>query len=315
MTRLLLALVLLLPLTACLEESEPGFQGYVEGEYLRMAAPDGGWLETIAVAKGTQVAAGAVLFTLDASRETAALAEAGARRAQAERELADLLTGSRPEEIAAIEAQIDEAAASVHLTELTLARQLQLLTTHVVAQSQVDAAQAAAEQARAQLARIQAQLATARLPARAARIAAARAAAQASSHAVEQATAQLARRQIAAPAAALVDDVVRRPGEWVPANGVVVSLLAPAAVKAVFFVPEPARAAIRPDAVLDITCTGCPPGLTARVSRIASEAEYTPPVIYSRETRAKLVFRVEARLADMPGAPLPGQPITARLRP
>ena len=42
-------------------------------------------------------------------------------------------------------------------------------------------------------------------------------------------------------------------------------------------------------------CDGCPAGLTARVSYVSPDPEFTPPVIYSLETRQKLVYLVEAR--------------------
>jgi HlyD family secretion protein len=309
----LLAALLLVALGACHgDAADQDFQGYVEGEYLRIAAADAGWLANVAVAKGQQVTAGTLLFTLDPTREAASVAEARARLAQAESDLADLRLGSRPEEIAAIEAQLADAEAAVTLANLTLDRQSRLITTHAVSQSQLDSARAGALQAAAQVARIRAELAVARLPARRDRVVAAEDAVEAARHVMEQAQWHLDQRRVSSPVAALVDDVVRRPGEWVPANGTVVSLLPQAGIKVVFFVPEPRRAAIRPDATVAVACTGCPSGLTARVSRIASEAEYTPPVIFSRETRAKLVFRIEAVLANVPGAPLPGQPVTVQ---
>lgn len=315
MKRLCLTLILLLPLTACLEEADRDFQGYVDGEYLYIAAPSAGWLTQVAVQKGERVAAGAALFSLDPARETAALAESRSRLAQSENDLADQLTGSRPEEIAAIEAQLVDASATLDLAKVTLDRQMKLIASNAASQSQVDTAQSAARRAEAQMSRLRAQLAVARLPAREDHVKSARAAVEAARHAVEQSAWQLAQRQIASPADALVENIVRRPGEYVPANGVVLSLLPPAGVKAIFFVPEPRRAELRPGEAVQVICAGCPAGLTARVSRIASDAEYTPPVIYSRETRAKLVFRVEAMLTQMQGAPLPGQPVTIRAKP
>ena len=166
MRRLGPTLLLLVPLLAC-DGGDQGFQGYVEGEYLRIAAPDAGRLESVAVAKGAHVAAGALLFTLDPVRETAAVEEARARLAQATSDLADLRLGSRPEEIAAIEAQLDDARAALTLAKLTLDRNSRLIGSRAVSQSELDGARAASLQAAAQVARIQAELAVARLPARA----------------------------------------------------------------------------------------------------------------------------------------------------
>jgi len=161
------ALLLLAALPGCGEDGPPAsVQGYAEGEYLRIAAPEAGWLTQLSVAKGQQVAAGAPLFALDATRERAALAEARASLAQAQSQLADLRLGARPAEIAAIEAQQAEAEAMLRLAVLNLDRQRELARSQVAAQAKLDEARAQAQQAEAQRDRIVAQLAVARLPAR-----------------------------------------------------------------------------------------------------------------------------------------------------
>jgi HlyD family secretion protein len=89
-----------------------------------------------------------------------------------------------------------------------------------------------------------------------------------------------------------------------------VSLLPPENIKIRFFVPEPVLANIRVGQQVSIACDACPGDLTGTVSFISPQAEFTPPVIYSRESRAKLVFLVEAK----PGKPSvlhPGQPVEA----
>ena len=291
------------------------FQGYVDADYLRIAAPEAGWLTAVPVVNGAQVDAGAPLFSLDDALQRATVAQAGATLSRAESDLADLLKGARPEEIASVEAQLAEAEATLELARQQLVRQEALARTRVASEQTLDQARAAAEQAEARRNRIRADLATARLPARADRIAAARAAVEAARAALEQADWHLTQRRVTSPAAGVIDDVVRRSGEWVPGSGTVISLLPRDATKVVFYVPEPRRNAVRLGETVAVECSGCPPALTARVSRIAQEAEYTPPVIYSRETRAKLVWRIEAVLADMPGAPAPGQPVSVRAAP
>ena len=61
-----------------------------------------------------------------------------------------------------------------------------------------------------------------------------------------------------------------------------------------------------------VSCDGCEQGLTAKVSFIARSAEFTPPVIYSQEERAKLVFLIEAR-PEHPEKFRVGQPVTVTL--
>lgn len=309
-------LLVALTIAGCDKPPDEGsFQGYVDADYLRIAAPEAGWLTAVPVANGAQVAAGAPLFSLDEALQSATVAQARASLEKAESDLADLLKGARPEEIASIEAQLAEAEASLELARQQLARQETLARTRVASEQTLDQARAAAEQAEARRNRIRADLATARLPARADRIASARAAVEAARAALEQAEWHLAQRRVTSPAAGVVDDVVRRSGEWVPGSGTVISLLPRDATKVVFYVPEARRNAARLGETVAVECSGCPPGLTARISRVAQEAEYTPPVIYSRETRAKLVWRIEAVLADAPGAPSPGQPVSVRIRP
>ncbi|MEO3472177.1 HlyD family efflux transporter periplasmic adaptor subunit [Roseomonas sp. CAU 1739] len=303
-------------LAGCDKPPELGtFQGYVDADYLRIAAPEAGWLTAVPVVNGATVDTGAPLFTLDDALQRAAVAQARATLGRAESDLADLLKGARPEEIASIEAQLAEAEATLELARQQLARQEQLARTRVASEQTLDQARAAAEQAEARRNRIQADLATARLPARADRIASARAAVEAARAALEQAEWHLTQRSVASPAAGRVDDVVRRTGEWVPGSGTVISLLPQNATKVVFYVPEAQRNAVRLGDTVAVECSGCPANLTARVSRLAMDAEYTPPVIYSRETRAKLVWRTEALLAPIPGAPAPGQPVSVRARP
>ena len=112
-----------------------------------------------------------------------------------------------------------------------------------------------------------------------------------------------------APAAGSVQDVYYEAGEVASAGAPVISLLPPDRRKVIFFVPEPARPGLAIGEELAISCDSCPAGLTARLSFLAREAEFTPPVIYSRDTRDKLVFRAEALLSGAAaGLPL-GQPV------
>jgi HlyD family secretion protein len=123
---------------------------------------------------------------------------------------------------------------------------------------------------------------------------------------------RLARRKVASPVAGIVQQVYFRPGEMVPAGRPVLALLPPGNVKVRFFVPEAVLPHIAYDDRVKIACDGCTPELTARVSFIAKQAEYTPPVIYSLEERAKLVFLIEA-LPDKPDNLRVGQPVDVRL--
>ena len=110
-------------------------------------------------------------------------------------------------------------------------------------------------------------------------------------------------------------DTLYREGEWVPAGSPVVRMLPPENVKLRFFVPQSIAGGLKPGRNVSVSCDGCAAAVPATVTYISSEPEYTPPVIYSNETRAKLVFMVEARPTAEDGSRLrPGQPVAVTLK-
>jgi HlyD family secretion protein len=123
---------------------------------------------------------------------------------------------------------------------------------------------------------------------------------------------RLARRNAYSPGEATVEQIYYRPGETVPAGRPVVALLPPANLKLRFFAPQAALPEIKYGQTVGVSCDGCEKGLTAKVSFIARSAEFTPPVIYSQEERAKLVFLIEAR-PEHPDKFRVGQPVTVTL--
>ena len=123
---------------------------------------------------------------------------------------------------------------------------------------------------------------------------------------------RLTRRKVASPVTGTVQQVYFRPGEMVSAGRPVAALLPPGNLKVRFYVPESVLPRLAYGDVVKVGCDGCAPDLTARVSFIASAAEFTPPVIYSRDERSKLVFLIEA-LPEKPQEFRVGQPIEVAL--
>lgn len=119
---------------------------------------------------------------------------------------------------------------------------------------------------------------------------------------------RLARRRLASPVGGVVQQVYFRPGEMVIAGRPIVSILPPGNIKLRFYVPEATLPKIAIGDPVRVSCDGCAAEISARISFIAQSAEFTPPVIYSREERAKFVFLVEAR-PDKPENLRVGQPI------
>ena len=300
-------------LCACGSEPPPGYPGYVEGEYVRVAAPLGGSLARLSVQRGNEVAVNAPLFALESEQERAARAEAEARVSRAEATLADLEKARRPPEIEAVRAQLAQAVAALRESEATLTRAQKLVADKFLPPQQYDQALAARDRDRARVRELEAQVDVARLPARQDAIRAAEAEVKAARDALAQAQWRLDQKTQTAPAAGLVADTLYRPGEWVAAGAPVVSLLPPGNVKIRFFVPEPALATLRTGQAVSARCDGCAAAIAARISFIAPQAEYTPPVIYSRENREKLVYLVEARPEPANPALHPGLPVEVSL--
>ena len=123
---------------------------------------------------------------------------------------------------------------------------------------------------------------------------------------------RLARRNAYSPADGTIQQVYYRPGETVSAGKPVLALLPPQNLKFRFFAPQPLLPEIKYGETVTVSCDGCEKGLTAKVSFIARSAEYTPPVIYSLDERAKLVFLIEARPVE-PEKFRVGQPVTVTL--
>jgi len=123
---------------------------------------------------------------------------------------------------------------------------------------------------------------------------------------------RLARRNAYSPSDATVEQIYYRPGETVPAGRPVLALLPPGNLKFRFFAPQAVLPEIKYGETVGISCDGCEKGLTAKVSFVARSVEYTPPVIYSQEERAKLVFLIEAR-PEHPEKFRVGQPVTVTL--
>lgn len=305
-------LFFLLALAGCGANSDGILPGYVEADFVRVAAPYGGRLVELSVVKGAEVEPGAKLFALDQDNEIAARDEAAAKLAQSEAQVRDLAKGQREDEIAAVVAQVDAARAALKLAESDLARQQSLAAAKFISPAGLDAQSEKVRSGKAQLAEAEAQLRVAHLAARSDQRVAAAAARQAAQAALAQSAWLLAQKQVTAPVAARVDDTLYRVGEWVPAGSPVVSLLPPGNIKLRFYVPQARLPDVRQSDIVKVSCDGCGAPRDARVAFIAAQAEFTPPVIYSKENRAKLVFLVEAYPLDPQGL-RPGQPVDVRI--
>jgi HlyD family secretion protein len=299
----------------CSSHAPDSYQGYVEGEFVYMASSQAGQLTQLGVARGQTVAASDLLFALEAQNELEAVAQARQQLQAAQAQRADLLTGKRRPEVEVVEAQLAQARADAARAQTQLNRDEEQFRAGGIPKSQLDDSRAAALSSSAHVRELEGQLEVARLPGRGDQIRAQAAQVRAAQAALAQAQWKLDQKSVRAAHAGLVFDTMYRGGEWVPAGSPVVRMLPPENVKVRFFVPETAVGAIAPGRAVRIHCDGCAADVPAAVSFVSDQAEYTPPVIYSNETRAKLVFLVEARPQPADATKLrPGQPVQVVLR-
>jgi HlyD family secretion protein len=203
--------------------------------------------------------------------------------------LFSLERGSEADAVNTAEKNLAQARANLALSEITLKRRQQLLGNHgVISQEELDQAQAQRDADAAQAASLAAALAKAKW--------------------------SFDQKAQFAPTNAFVQDTLYRQGEYVAADNPVVVLLPPANIKTRFFVPETILPRIKAGDTVTVTFDGASHAYSATINYISTHNEFTPPVIYSEDNRAKLVYMVEATFSPKDAAELrPGQPVDVRL--
>jgi HlyD family secretion protein len=288
----------------------------VEGEFVYVASPAGGTLEKLFVQRGSQVHAGDPLYALALDPEQSTRDEALRRLAQARATLEDAKKGRRPTEMASLTAQLEQGKAAAELSGRELGRQEQLARSGATSKDEVDRARANDDQNKQRVAQLEADLKTAQLGLRIDQIAAAEAEAHAREAALARAEWDLAQKKQSASQAALVSDTLYREGEWVAAGRPVVVLLPPQNIKVRAFVPEFDIGALKVGLTAQVSVDGVADPFVGKISFISPQSEFTPPVIYSRESRSKLVFMIELVFDPQVAEKLhPGQPVDVRINP
>ena len=308
-----LSICLALMVAACGQGTDDAvYTGYVEAELVYVAAPSAGWLTQAPLSEGQRVSQGDLAFALDSDLQVAAVEEASSRLDQATAQLADLEKGVRTQEMRAFEAQLSEADADLRLARSERDRSLALVQRGVASQARGDEAIARYSVALARVNTAKANLETARLAARDDTVAAAAAGRDAAADAVAQAEWHLDQRSVLLRASGSVEEVFNRTGEFVATGAPVLAVLPDEGLKVRFFVPQAKLSELDHGAIVRVLADGDAEVVDARITHIAREAEFTPPVIYSEDSRNTLVFLVEAK--PLAGSALrPGQPVDVRL--
>lgn len=290
------------------------YNGYAEGEYVNISSTQSGKLDKLFVTRGAHVSSNDNLFALECESEVLALQQAQADLAAAEATLSDYQKGSRPEEIRVIEAQLSQAVASAENAAKQFERNSALFPTNAVSKTQLDDSEALAKSSAAKVKELKNSLNVAKLSKRTDQIKAQEERIEQLRSALKQAQWKIDEKGVKSRYNALVYDTLYREGEFVPQGGIIVRLLPSENIKIRFFVPQNIAESLHIGANVTITQRSDGKRLPARVTYISPESEFTPPIIYSNESKNKLSYMIEA-YPSKNDAPLlhPGQPVEVTL--
>ena len=291
----------------------PLASGYVEGQFVLLAPVEIAQIESIELSRGDRFGEGDVLVHLEQRDAEIAVATARAGIAQATNTLQNISHGRRPEEIAVIEASLQSAKLQAEDASREYDRQKALFDRGVIAKAKLDLATTQKDVSAARVSELNANLAVAKLPARPEEIAVANATVEQAEAALENAEWRLSKRSLTATSEGVVFDIIRNKGEIAGPQAPVLSLLPDGAVSLQVYVPQTNIAGLSVGSILSVDCDGCPDNLSAEITYIANEPEFTPPVIYSLENRQKLVFLVEAKPLEHSFRLKPGQIVSVDL--
>lgn len=265
---------------------ERHYTGYVISDNIYMASPISGTVLSIAVKRGQRLEKGTSLFQIDPTSLNARIdrTKAQIQEAQAQN--------------AVQKSESDSAAAAQRLAASDLERLLAAdrVAKGTISQQDIDSASEKVSQTQAAVASAEN------------RIAASKAFIESNQANLRDLERQLAELSPVSPVWGRVEEVIYKPGEWAPANAAVISIVPDEEIKIRFYVPQSKVSEFAAPAKVAFTYDGGPAGLTAVVDFVSTRPEYTPPVIYSVESRDKLVFMIEAVPAN-PTELIVGQPI------
>ena len=276
--------------------------GRIEATEIDVAAKLGGRVQSIVVKEGDFVTAGQPLAhmqidTLQASHDeararhqqaVAAVANAEAQVAvrESDRQAALALVAQRQSELDAAQRRlarsqtlVREGASSDQEVDDDRARERSLEAAVVASRAQAEAAQAAITAARTQ-------------------VASARAAVTAAQATVARIKADIDDSALVAPRSGRVQYRIAQPGEVIGGGGKVLNLVDLSDVYMTFFLPEAVAGKLALGSEVRIVLDAAPQlVIPARVSFVASTAQFTPKTVETASERQKMMFRVKAQIA------------------
>lgn len=263
-------------LSACKKEATKPLQGYIDADYTYISSSFSGNLIKLNVARGNIINKGDLLFELDAQPEESQLNKAKANVAQAM-------------------AQIQIQKTQLEYQKVLLQRYKKLIRSGGISQEELDTTQNNYNNAKISLIAQEASM-------------------QSSMAELTKTEWMRSNKKIYSPISGYVYDTYFTIGELVPETRPVLSLVASENLKVVFYIFEPLLATLQLKQTVNISYNGYNKTIPATISYISSKSEYTPPYIFSENTRTKFVYRIEAKPIQTALLHLhPGQPVSVHL--
>lgn len=314
MKRLITCILFSSLIAACDNKNDLLIQGYVEGDFMYIAAPAPGVLKILEVKKGDRIQPDALLFSLENESETQRYLQAQHQLDVEQSNLVDLQSGRRKTELDVLRAQLNGAIAAKRLAYSKLARNEKQAKSGAISEFELETHRSDYNQKAAVVEELQNRLSADKLPARDAQQQAQIARIEAAKSALNQSQWALDQMTRSASVTAQVFDTFYQVGEWVPAGSPVVSLLPPGKHKIRFFISAAQLPQVKVGKEIKVIVQPGSEPIGATIDYISADVEYTPPVIYSNERRDKLVFLIEAKTSESQASDLhPGMPVTVDL--
>jgi HlyD family secretion protein len=272
----------------CSGRRDPGqilASGHVEATHVRVSTKVAGRLETLSIAEGDQVSTGQEMGRIDTVDLRLSLRQAKAEHDQAAAELRLRLAGARKEDIAELEAQIASVAVDLARRDMTAAKLVSM--KEALARLRAGSREEEKDAARARVAAAEARIAQ-----------------------LEQ---QIKDALITSPLPGVVTEKIAEAGELLQVGSPLGEVTNLADAWLTVYVPEADLARIRFGQEAEVTTDGGQKR-TGKVSFVASQAEFTPKNVQTRDERVKLVFKVKIALENADGVFKPGMPAEARLQ-
>ena len=284
--------------------------GYIEADITSVASPAAGKLAQLSAKEGQSVKAGDKLYVLESNREQAQLAEAQARKQQAESQTLNLSKGAREAELDSLRARLRYTKAQLAQAQTSLQKTETLLKKNFVSEVQVTSDRTNVQLAQAQVEEARASLKAAKSGARTDERAAAQALTSAAEAGVQQVQWMLQQKQVSAPINGIVQEIFVRQGEFAQPGATVLTILRQDSQRVRFFVPNDLRPRFMPGANFEVLVSGCDKPLQARITRVSARPEYTQPLMFGPEIRDRLSFLTEGALDKLGGCSVPpGTPV------